>query len=373
MSEPIRVPKGLYGVAITDTSIAKSDGDGSLVYRGYDVSELFEKATFEEAAYLVVEGKLPTRSELNKFSSSLRSRMKVPDDVFRVVENLPSNAAPMDSLRTAVSALGAAESGWNPVEQQLSIIAKMPNLVANCYRVQHREKVVQPDEKLGYAANLLYMLKGSVPANFESRALERELILYMEHDLNASSFTVRVIASTRADVFAAVTGGLAALKGPLHGGANEAAMNMLLQIGEPEKAEAYIADQLSKGEKIMGFGHRVYKKVDPRAQLSRQLLKELIEQSSSKTLTDKLYRLCEVVEQTVWNAKQLPANLDFYAAPIFYTIGIPIELYTPIFAAGRIVGWVAHYNEQQAENKIIRPDATYVGPRNLNYLSIDER
>jgi citrate synthase len=226
---------------------------------------------------------------------------------------------------------------------------------------------------LGYAANLLYMLRGSLPGGSESRALEKELILYMEHDLNASSFTVRVIASTRADIFAAVTGGLAALKGPLHGGANEEAMKMLLQIGEPEKAEAYVADLLSKGEKIMGFGHRIYKKVDPRAQLSKQLLKELIEQSHSKAQTDKLYRLCDAVERTVWTAKQLPANLDFYAAPIFYTLDIPIELYTPIFAAGRIVGWVAHYNEQWAENKIIRPDATYVGPRNLTYLPIDQR
>jgi citrate synthase len=373
MPEPIRVPKGLYGVAITDTSIAKSDGDGTLVYRGYNVSKLFEKASFEEAAFLVVQGKLPNRSELDKFSSSLRARMKVPDDVFRVVENLPSNAAPMDVLRTAVSALGCGESGWSPAEQQLSIIAKMPNLVANCYRVRQRQKVVQPDEKLGYAANLLYMLRGSLPGGSESRALEKELILYMEHDLNASSFTVRVIASTRADIFAAVTGGLAALKGPLHGGANEEAMKMLLQIGEPEKAEAYVADLLSKGEKIMGFGHRIYKKVDPRAQLSKQLLKELIEQSHSKSQTDKLYRLCDAVERTVWNAKQLPANLDFYAAPIFYTLDIPIELYTPIFAAGRIVGWVAHYNEQWAENKIIRPDATYVGPRNLTYLPIDQR
>jgi citrate synthase len=369
-TEPIRVPEGLYGVAVTDTRIAKSDSDGSLVYRGYAVSELFEKSSFEEAAYLVVEGRLPTRAELEMFSSNLRSRMKVPDDVFRVVENLSSNAAPMDVLRTAVSALGSIESGWSLAEQQSSIMAKMPNLVANCYRVQHRQKVTQPDEKLGYAANLLYMLTGSHPDETDSRALEQELILYMEHDLNASSFTVRVVASTQADIYAAVTAGLAALKGPLHGGANEEAMKLILQIGTPEKARAYVDDLLAKGKKIMGFGHRVYKKVDPRAQLSKGLLKRLLEQ---KKRDDGLYRLCDEVERSVWDAKKLPANLDFYAAPVFYLLGIPIEVYTPIFAAARIVGWVAHYNEQRAANKIIRPDAVYVGPRDLIYLPIERR
>jgi citrate synthase len=370
MSEPLRVPKGLYGVAVTDTSIAKSGSDGSLTYRGYGIADLFDNASFEETAYLVLKGKLPSKSELDQFTSSLRERMNVPQSVYHVVRALPSTAHPVDVLRTAVSALGAIEAASASEDQQLSLIAKMPTLVANCYRMTKKLDIVEPEVGSGLAANLLYMLTKRMPSKFESWTFERELILYMEHDLNASSFTVRVVASTQADAYAAATAGLAALKGPLHGGANEGAMQMLLSIGEPGNGRKYISDVLSQGRKILGFGHRVYKKVDPRAQLSKKLLKRLLEE---KKMDDSLYRLSTEVEGAVWDLKKLPANLDFYAAPVFYVLGIPIEVYTPIFAASRIVGWMAHYNEQIAENKIIRPDAIYVGPKNMNYLPVAKR
>ncbi len=370
MSEPMRVPKGLYGVAVSETSIAKSDSEGSLTYRGYDIADLFENASFEETAYLVLKGKLPSKTELDQFTSSLREMMKVPQSVYQMVRSLPASAHPIDVLRTAVSALGALEAAGSSEGRQLSLIAKMPTLVANCYRITKKLDVVEPEMGSGLAANLLYMLTKHSPSKFESWAFERELILYMEHDLNASSFTVRVVASTQADAYAAATAGLAALKGPLHGGANEAAMQMLLSIGEPGKGRGYVSDALSQGKKIPGFGHRVYKKVDPRAQLSKKVLKRMLEEKKGDA---SLYTLSTEVESAVWEFKKLPANLDFYAAPIFYVLGIPIEVYTPIFAASRIVGWMAHYNEQIAENKIIRPDAIYVGPKSMNYLPVSKR
>jgi len=372
MSEPVstKVPRGLYGVAVTDTSIAKSESNGTLVYRGYEISDLFENSTFEETAFLILNGKLPNSRELQEFSLQLKKRSTLPKNVYEVVRELDRNAHPMDVLRTAVSSLGAVEIGLSPKEQQLSLISKMPVLVANCYRISSGKEPVQPDSNLNTAANLLYMLNGKPPTDLESWALERELILYMEHDLNASSFTVRVIASTLADIYAACTGGVAALKGPLHGGANEAAIEMLLKMGNPMQGEAMVLNMLAKGEKVMGFGHRIYKEFDPRAQLSKKLLKRLEE---GKGRSASLYELADTVEKKMWEMKKLPANLDFYAAPIFHVLGIPIKVYTPLFAASRVVGWVSHYNEQLSDNKIFRPDAIYVGPNKLKYLPMNER
>lgn len=370
MSEIIRVPPGLYGVAVTDTSISKSGTDGSLTYRGYDIKELFDKASFEESAFLILEGRLPNRRELDDFVSKLHDKISVPEAVYQMVRSIPRDSHPMDVLRTAVSGLGTIESSLPPREQQYSLIAKMPALVANCYRIVRGMETVPPDPNLGLAANLLHMLSGRRPDHFDARAFERELILYLEHDLNVSTFTVRVVASALADVYSASTAGLAALKGPLHGGANEAAMHMLLEIGSADGAAEYLGKQLGQGKKIMGFGHRVYKKVDPRAQLSKGLLKSLLEH---KHMDENLYLLCDAAERYMLENKRIPANLDFYAAPIFYTLSIPIEVYTPIFAASRIVGWISHYNEQLSDNKLFRPDSIYVGPGGLVYVPLENR
>ncbi len=370
MSEPIRVPDGLYGVAVTNTSISKSAADGTLTYRGYAIKELFEKASLEESIYLVLEGRLPSEKELDAFVADLRSHARLPKAISDLVGTLPADGHPMDVLRTAVSALGVTERSLPAREQQISLIAKMPALVANCYRLIRGMAVVQPREDLNLASNLLYMLRGKAPGDFESQAFERELILYLEHDVNASTFTVRVVASTLADVYSACTAGLAALKGPLHGGANEAAMQMLLEIAVPGNAERYVKESLAAHKKVMGFGHRVYKKVDPRAQLSKGLLERLLQEQGKD---DSLYRLADAVERSIWEAKALPANLDFYAAPIFYSLGIPIAVYTPIFAASRVTGWIAHYNEQLKDNKLFRPDAIYVGANDLAYVPIDKR
>ncbi len=370
MTEPIKVPKGLYGVAVAETAIAKSETNGSLTYRGYSISDLFEHSNFEECAYLILNSKLPSRVELDDFISKIKTRAKVPEGIFSLIKDLGPEAHPMDTLRTVVSGLGAIERLLSPEIQKISIIAKMPMLVANCYRISRGLTRIEPDGDLNSGANLLYMLTGRRPTDLEVWAFERELILYMEHDLNASAFAVRVIASTLADIYSACTGGIAALKGPLHGGANEAAMEMLLNMGDPKEAASRIQDMLSKGQKIMGFGHRVYKTVDPRAQASKQLLKRLLEERGKPST---MYDVCDAIEKKIWEEKKLPANLDFYAAPIFYELGIPIEVYTPIFAASRIVGWVSHYNEQLSDNKLFRPDAIYVGESEKKYVSIDKR
>ncbi len=370
MSEQIKVPKGLAGVSVTDSRIAKSDADGSLVYRGYPISEIAKNATFEEAAFLVLNESLPTRSELKGFCSKLERSSKVDPKVFRVMASLGRSARPIDALRTAISALGSMDKMRTAADIQASIEAKMSVLAANCHRVPLGRRPVRPQKSVGFAASLLRMLTGRPVRGYDLWTFERVLIFYMEHDLNASSFTVRVVASTLADPYAAASAGLAALKGPLHGGANEAAMKMLLEVRDPAKVSDYVGAALAEGRKIIGFGHRVYKKVDPRAQLCKEYLREMLRRRGSE---DRLFRLCDAMEKEMWERKQLPANLDFYAAPIFHLLGIEIPLYTPIFAASRVFGWMAHYNEQVADNKLIRPDATYVGATGLSYVPIDRR
>ncbi|MDV3293172.1 MAG: hypothetical protein LYZ70_02775 [Nitrososphaerales archaeon] len=370
MSEQIRAPKGLAGVSVADSKIARSDADGSLVYRGYPIQDIAVNATFEETAFLVLSGSLPSRSGLERFSSELDASSKVDRRIFGLMAALGKNAEPIDVLRTATSALGSLEKKRTAAEMQTSIEAKMSVLAANCFAVPRGKRAVRPRGGAGFAANLLHMLTGKKPQPYDLWAFERVLIFYMEHDLNASSFTVRVVASTLADPYAAATAGLAALKGPLHGGANEAAMRMLLEVRDPAKAAEYVEGTLREGRKVIGFGHRVYKKADPRAQLCKAYLREILRRRGKD---DRLFRLCDALEKEMWARKSLPANLDFYAAPIFHLLGIAIPLYTPIFAASRVFGWMAHYNEQVADNKLIRPDATYIGATGLSYVPMSKR
>jgi citrate synthase len=364
------VPRGLYGVSVAETQIAKSDASGALQYRGYDINELFAKSNFEETSYLVLEGRLPTRSELNNYVLQIRSLNHVPPQVYEIIKTLPRDASIMSVLRVIVSALGTFEQEMSPREQKYSLISKMPLLVANSYRIINGFPPLEPKPNLSQAGNLLYLLTEKMPTEYETWVLERLLILYMEHDLNASSFTVRVVASTLADPYAAVSAGLSSLSGPLHGGANEKAMELLLEVKNPEIVDSYLKGILQRGGKVMGFGHRVYKRFDPRARLCKGILKELLEKEGKP---ETLYVLCDAVEKWMWNEKKLPPNLDFYAAPIFYTLSIPIQAYTPIFSASRIVGWLAHYDEQVADNKLFRPDATYTGAKSRSYVPLEKR
>ena len=363
------MPKGLAGVSVADTKISKSGSDGSLVYRGYPILEIAKKAGFEEAAYLILNGSLPTRSKLESFNKELRDRADVDPEVFRIMSELGRDADPIDIMRTAVSSLGSIDREPNLESQQLSLESKMSVLAANCLRVPRGEAPRVSGEELRFSDNLLHMLTPKEATEYERWVFERALILYLEHDMNASSFTVRVVASTLADPYAAATAGLASLKGPLHGGANEAAMKMLLEVGDPSKASEFLDRAFKRGEKIMGFGHRVYKEFDPRATLCKGYLKEMLRRRGD----DKLFRLCEAIEQGMWERKKIPPNLDFYAAPIFYNLGIDVPLYTPIFAASRIFGWMAHYKEQLEDNKLIRPDSTYTGESGLVYVPLEKR
>lgn len=367
---PIRVPRGLVGVSVTDTEISKSAGDGSLVYRGYPIAEIAANAGFEETAYLILNGKLPTKAELRAFSGGLRKRRAVDRRVFDIMGELGRRAHPIDAIRTSVSALGTIDREEKVEGKQMSIEAKMSVLAANCLRVPKGEPPRRPKEVLRFSDDLLQMLTRRRADEYERWVFERVLIFYMEHDMNASSFTVRVVASTLADPYAAAVAGLSSLKGPLHGGANEAAMDMLLEVRDPAKAQRFLQTAFAEGRKVMGFGHRVYKQFDPRARLCKQYLKEMVKRRGKD---EWLYELCDAIEAGMWEAKKIPANLDYYAAPIFYLLGIEVPLYTPIFAASRVFGWMAHYNEQVKENKLIRPDALYVGPTGLTYVPIDKR
>ncbi len=368
--DPIRAPKGLAGVSVADTEISKSAADGALLYRGYAILEIAANASFEETAFLVLNGRLPTKGELGAFSETLRGQALVNERVFDVMRELGGQAHPIDVIRTAVSSLGSIDPKQSVAGQETSIEAKMSVLVANCLRVPRGQAPRLPKEGLGFSDNLLQMLTTKEASDFERWVFERVLILYMEHDMNASSFTVRVVASTLADPYAAASAGLASLKGPLHGGANEAAMQMFLELNDPEMAPEFLDRAFKEGRKVMGFGHRVYKEFDPRARLCKGYLAEILKRRGGG---DRLYRLCDSLEKVMWEKKRIPPNLDYYAAPIFYTLGIEVPLYTPIFAASRVFGWMAHYNEQVEDNKLIRPDATYVGPSGLRYTPIDER
>ena len=367
---PIRVPKGLAGVSVTDTKISKSASDGSLVYRGYPIAEIAANAGFEETAYLILKGRLPTRAELAGFTKDLMGRAAVSSRVFDIMRRLGRRAHPIDVIRTSVSALGSVDREEGIEGQEASIEAKMSALAANCLRVPKGEAPRRPKKGLKFSDNLLQMLTSKKATDYEKWVFERVLIFYMEHDMNASSFTVRVVASTRADPYAAAAAGLASLKGPLHGGANEAAMEMFLEVKDAADAQRFLEDAFKGGRKIMGFGHRVYKQFDPRARLCKEYLGGMLKRRGDD---DTLYRLCDAIEKGMWEAKRIPPNLDYYAAPIFYLLGIDVPLYTPIFAASRVFGWMAHYNEQTEENKLIRPDAIYVGPSGLSYVPVGNR
>ena len=368
--DPVKAQKGLAGVSIADTRISKSDADGSLIYRGYPIWEIATNARFEETAYLILNGRLPTGSQLKSFVEDLRERAEVQPKVLSVMREMGRDSDPIDVIRTAVSVLGSLDSEKDLRGQQMSLEAKMSVLAANSHRVPRGEATKSPKSDLRFSDNLLQMLTDKEATEYERRVFERVMMLYLEHDMNASSFTVRVVASTMADPYAAATAGLASLKGPLHGGANEAAMEMLLRVRDPAKAGEFLQAAFREKRKIMGFGHRVYKEFDPRARLCKEYLREMLARRGGD---DTLYRLCDAMETEMWRTKRIPPNLDFYAAPIFYSLGIEIPLYTPIFAACRVFGWMAHYNEQLEDNKLIRPDSTYVGLSGLRYVPVEDR
>jgi citrate synthase len=371
--------EGLEDVIATESSICLIDGKASkLSYRGYDIHELVAKSNFEETAYLLLYGKLPTQAQLDEFRSKLASERPVPGAVLEVMKSFPAKAHPMAVLRTTVSLLSFhdAEAEDKSAEangrKALRLLAKTPTLVAAHERLRTGKAIVAPkaDAKLSTAANFLYMMKGADGTSVEAKMLDEYFILLAEHDLNASTFAARITASTTSDIYSAAAAAIGALKGDLHGSANSRAMESILAIGDVSKVDAYLDDALKNKKKIMGFGHRVYKGPDPRAKDLKRMAKTLADSNAEQA---KWYAISEKLEQAVYEKKKLSCNVDFYSASVLYTIGIPVDLFTPMFASSRMAGWTAHVLEQYANNRLLRPVSLYTGGADLRYTPIQER
>jgi citrate synthase len=369
-------PRGLEGVVANESSICYVFGqEGRLIYRGYDINDLADHSTFEETAYLLLSGDLPTREQLKGFSADLKAAQKIDKVVQRVIRDAPANANPMDVLRTAVSASAFVDPdrGNNGRDAEyrkaVRLIAQLPTMVAMFHRLRNGEKPLAPRRGLSLAANFLYLISGKTPDDEMEHALDVALILHADHELNASTFAARVIAATLADVHGAVTGAIAALAGPLHGGANTEVMKMLLEIQTPERAEAWIHDALAQKRKIMGFGHRVYRTEDPRAAHLRRMSEAL----GGRAGQPQWFAIQRTVEDVMRREKGLYCNVDFYSGSMYYVMGIPLDLYTPIFAVSRVSGWCAHVLEQHADNRLIRPRAEYVGHMNRRWVPARKR
>lgn len=376
MAEPVKRPGGLRNVAVAESRVSSIDGArGVLAYRGIDIHALAPASTFEETVFLLHRGRLPSRDELVAFGNLLSEARAVPEGVVLVLRNLPPDSHPMTLLRTLVSALGAfdpgaADEGLAAAEaKSLRLTAQMATLVALIERIRRGQAPVAPDPALPHAANFLYMVTGKPPAAAASRAMDEALVLHADHEFNASTFAARVAASTLADVHGAVTAALATLKGPLHGGANEAVMRMLEQVGEVGRAETWVREALAAKRKIMGFGHAVYRTEDPRATHLRGMARDLGEQAGETGW----FAISQKIEVLVHEAKGLYANVDFYSASAYRALGIPTDLFTPVFAVSRVAGWTAHILEQLADNKLIRPESEYVGPKDVPYVPLEQR
>jgi 2-methylcitrate synthase len=359
------IHKGLAGVVVDYTAISKVNPEtNSLLYRGYPVQELADKCSFEEVAYLLWHGELPNLAELAEFEALEHSQRALDANVKRVVDDLPLTAHPMDVVRTAVSVIGANDpetSNATPeanLRKAIALFAKLPAVVAYDQRRRRGEALIEPRDDLGYSANFLFMTFGEVPDDVVVDAFDVSMILYAEHSFNASTFTARVITSTLSDLYSAVTGAIGALKGPLHGGANEAVMHVFDEIGTADNAEAWLDSALAEKRKIMGFGHRVYKNGDSRVPTMKAALDTLVVEYEAQELA----ALYDALESGMGERKNIKPNLDYPSGPAYHLIGFDTEAFTPLFVASRVTGWTAHIMEQLASNSLIRPLSLYNGP-----------
>lgn len=365
---------GLRGQVAGETALCTVGKSGAgLTYRGYDIADLAEKAQFEEIAYLLLRGKLPNRQELDAYKKKLQSLRGLPAALKTVLEQIPKNAHPMDVMRTGCSMLGNLETEEDFSEQDDKIdrmLAVFPSIITYWYRFAHEGVRIETDSDVdSIGGHFLELLHGKKPSELHERVMNVSLILYAEHEFNASTFTARVCASTLSDIHSCVTGAIGSLRGPLHGGANEAAMALIQKFKTPDEAEAGLLGMLERKEKIMGFGHAIYKESDPRNAIIKQWSKKLAEEVGDTVL----YPVSERCEAVMWREKKLFCNADFFHASAYHFMGIPTELFTPIFVMSRVSGWAAHVKEQRANNRIIRPSADYTGPADAKWVPIDER
>ena len=374
MSDTV-VAKGLEGVVVAQSALSYVDGQqGRLIYRGYDIRDLAQYGSFEEVAFLLWNGHLPDARALSSLREELARHRELPSELVDMLRALPPRSA-MLVLQAAVAALGL----FDPEREEMTpeanrrkavrLTARLASVVAAYHRLRRGLEPLAPDPELGHAANFLYMMSGERPDEVSARAMDVTLILHADHEFNASTFAGRVAASTLADLYAATSAAVGALKGPLHGGANEQVMRMLLEIGEPARAAEWVRARLAAKGRIPGFGHRVYKTWDPRA----LILKEYARRLSERKGDTRWYEISLEVERTVRDEKGLYPNVDFYSASLYHALGIPLDLYTPVFAVSRIAGWTAHLLEQYADNRLIRPRADYVGAMQATYVPLEER
>jgi 2-methylcitrate synthase len=368
--------KGLREIIAADTKISDIDGEaGRLWYVGYEITDLAGKATFEETVYLLHNLELPNRQELNHLHTFLVRERELHPFLARMMPTLAQNASPMSMLRTGISASSAFDpDGWDDsteaeYRKAMRLIAETPTLIATFDRLRTGQEVIPPHPELGHAANFLWMLHGEEPDPENARVLDSTFVLYADHTMNASTFTARVIASTLSDMFSAITGAIGALKGSLHGGANEESQKMAEEVGKAENAEAYVRDRLANHQKIMGFGHAVYRTMDPRATVLKQMCKDLGERVGQP----QWYEIFSALEETTLEQKGLYPNVDLYAAGVYHMLGIPTDLMTPLFSLARMAGWTAHVREQYADNRVIRPGSEYIGPRDRSWVPIEDR
>ena len=373
------IAKGLEGIIANSTSLSDVLGkEGVLIYAGYDINELAGKATYEEVVYLLWHGALPNRAELNELKAKLRNERELPRGLIDFIKSTPPNSNPMDVMRTAVSMLGLYDSGLSDEDSRqdadhrraISITAKIGVIAAYFHRARQGLELPDVRDDLGEAAHFLYLLNGDEPSPEAEKTLDVAYVLHADHGMNASTFSARVTIATLSDIYSAITSAIGTLKGPLHGGANEGVIHMLLEIGREDKVDEWIEEQLAQKKKIMGIGHRVYKVLDPRAPHLRTMAVKLSEELGEPKWIRMSERIAEIMKQK----KGLNANVDFYSATVYYSLGIPTDMFTPIFAISRTSGWTAHVLEQLADNRLYRPLSAYVGPPvGKKFVPIDER
>ena len=376
MTGNIKVNKGLAGVITDDTSVSKVMAEtNSLTYRGYAVQDLCEKCSWEEVAFLMVNEELPSSKKLADFIEKEKGYRNISKDLLDIIHKFPKAAHPMDTLRTCVSYLGMEDKRiWDNslvtnMDKYIQMLAKIPTIISATYRCKKGEKIITPRNDLTASENFFNMCFGKIPGKEVIKAFDVSLILYAEHSFNASTFASRVITSTTSDIYSAICGGIGALKGPLHGGANEQVMHMLKEIGEVKNAKKWILDALAKKKKIMGFGHRVYRSGDSRV----PTMTKYAEKMASITGGEKWIQISNILKDTMIKEKNIYPNLDFPAGPAYYMMGFDIDMFTPLFVMSRITGWTAHIMEQTADNRIIRPLSDYIGSAQRKVLSIEER
>ena len=377
----MEVVPGLAGIPAAESAVSFVDGEnGVLEYRGININELAEKSTFLETSYLLIFGHLPNDGELKKFTKDITFHTRLKLKILRMMEYLPEGGHPMDYLQAVSSAMGMYYPARNTLDPDVRywsivrLIAKMPTIVAACHRLRRGDAPINPNNDLSFAANFYYMLFEKEPDPLMERLIDVILILHADHSMNASTFSARVVGSTLADPYTVVSSAIGTLSGPLHGGANEKVIELLNEIGEKERVRAVIESMIEKKEKIMGVGHRVYKTKDPRAKILQKFAHQLFDHSEASNLN--ILEIAEEVEKVVeekLSSKKLYPNVDFYSGIVFQAMGMPPEIFTPIFAMARVSGWLAHWEEQLKTNRIYRPSQKYIGERNSSYVSLEKR